>query len=215
MCHQRRGGHAAPAFFRNVGKGELETVIIMMEGAREAGRRLADADCEGLLAGIAHGDQRAFSEFYQATDRAIYAYALSLTRNHHDAQDVMMDTYLKIRSAAHLYRPNGKPMAWVFTIVKNLVRDRWRKGEREELMGDVPEGDLAIPDTDRSDAAMVLRQAMRILSAEEREIVLLHAVSGLKHREIAAMLERPLSTVLSRYHRALGKLRAALAEEEV
>lgn len=215
MCHQRRGGHAAPAFFRNVGKGELETVILMMEGAREAGRRLADADCEGLLAGIAHGDQRAFSEFYQATDRAIYAYALSLTRNHHDAQDVMMDTYLKIRSAAHLYRPNGKPMAWVFTIVKNLVRDRWRKGEREELMGDMPEGELAIPDTDRSDAAMVLRQAMRILSAEEREIVLLHAVSGLKHREIAVMLERPLSTVLSRYHRALGKLRAALAEEEV
>lgn len=187
----------------------------MMEGAREAGRRLADADCEGLLAGIARGDQRAFSEFYQATDRAIYAYALSLTRNHHDAQDVMMDTYLKIRSAAHLYRPDGKPMAWVFTIVKNLVRDRWRKGEREELMGDMPEGELAIPETDRSDAAIVLRQAMRVLSAEEREIVLLHAVSGLKHREIAAMLERPLSTVLSRYHRALGKLRAALAEEEV
>lgn len=187
----------------------------MMEGAREARRRLADADCEALLAGIARGDQAAFADFYQATDRAVYAYALSLTRNHHDAQDVMMDAYLKIRSAAHLYRPDGKPMAWVFTIVKNLVRDRWRMGEREELMGDVPEGELAIPDTDRSDAAIVLRQAMRVLSREEREIVLLHAVSGLKHREIAAMLERPLSTVLSRYHRALGKLRAALAEEEV
>ncbi|WP_343214422.1 RNA polymerase sigma factor, partial [Flavonifractor sp. An92] len=193
----------------------LNTVILMMEGAREARKRLADADCEGLLAGIAQGDPEVFAQFYQATDRAIYAYALSLTRSHHDAQDVMMDTYLKIRSAAHLYRPGGKPMAWVFTIVKNLVRDRWRQGEREELMGDVPEGELAIPDTDRSDAAMVLRQAMRVLSREEREIVLLHAVSGLKHREIAAMLERPLSTVLSRYHRALGKLRNALAEEEV
>ena len=46
--------------------------------------------------------------------------------------------------------------------------------------------------------------------------MLLHAVSGLKHREIAGMLDRPLSTVLSRYHRALGKLRAALlAGEEV
>ncbi len=212
--HRRGGGHAAPALFLS-GKGELETVILMMEGAREARKRLADADCEALLAGIAQGDQTAFAEFYQSTDRAVYAYALSLTRNHHDAQDVMMDAYLKIRSAAHLYRPDGKPMAWVFTIVKNLVRDRWRLGEREELMGDVPEGELAIPDTDRSDAAMVLRQAMRVLSREEREIVLLHAVSGLKHREIAAMLERPLSTVLSRYHRALGKLRNALAEEEV
>ena len=106
-------------------------------------------------------------------------------------------------------------MAWVFTIVKNLVRDRFRRSGREELMGDLPEGELAIPETERSDEAMVLRQAIRVLSAEEREIVLLHAVSGLKHREIAAMLERPLSTVLSKYHRALGKLRAALAEEEV
>ena len=53
------------------------------------------------------------------------------------------------------------------------------------------------------------------LEDTERQIVALHALSGLKHREIAAMLERPLSTVLSRYHRALGKLRNALAEEEV
>ena len=188
----------------------------MMEGAWEAGRRLAAADCEALLSRIGQGDAEAFEHFYRATDRAIYAYALSLTRNHHDAQDVMMEAYLKVRSAAHLYQPGGKPMAWVFTIVKNLVRDQQRRAGRDELMGDCPEGELAIPESDRSHEAMVLREAMHVLSAEEREIVLLHAVSGLKHREIAGMLERPLSTVLSRYHRALGKLRAALLEcEEV
>ena len=83
-------------------------------------------------------------------------------------------------------------------------------------MGDCPEGELALPESDRSDEAMVLRQAMRLLGPEERQIVLLHAVSGLKHREIAALLERPLSTVLSKYHRALAKLKAALlAGEEV
>lgn len=191
-------------------------MILMMEGAWEAGRRLAAADCEALLRGIGQGDPDAFESFYRATDRAIYAYALSLTRNHYDAQDIMMETYLKVRAAAHLYRPGGKPMAWVFTIVKNLVRDMQRREGREELMGDCPEGELALSETDRSDEAMVLRQAMKVLSAEEREIVLLHAVSGLKHREIAGMLDRPLSTVLSRYHRALGKLRAALlADEEV
>ena len=125
-----------------------------------------------------------------------------------------METYLKVRAAAHLYKPMGKPMAWVFTIVKNLVRNQMRRGGREELMGDCPEGELALSPTDRSDEAMVLRQAIRVLSTEEREIVLLHAVSGLKHREIAAMLERPLSTVLSKYHRALGKLKAALTAGE-
>lgn len=189
-------------------------MFLMVEGAYEAGRRLAAADCEKLLAGICRGDSAAFEEFYRATDRAIYAYALSLTRNHHDAQDIMMEAYLKIRAAAHLYKPAGKPMAWVFTIVKNLVRSHQRRSGREELMGDCPEGELALSPTDHSDEALVLRQAIRILSAEEREIVLLHAVSGLKHREIAAMLDRPLSTVLSKYHRALGKLKAALTAGE-
>lgn len=191
-------------------------MFLMMEGAWEAGRRLADTDCERLLSGIAQGNQTDFATFYQATDRAIYAYALSLTRNHYDAQDAMMETYLKVRAAAHLYRPSGKPMAWVFTIVKNLVRDQQRRKGREELMGDCPEGELALPEADRSDEAILLRQAMRVLGREEREIVLLHAVSGLKHREIAAVLERPLSTVLSKYRRALAKLKAALqAGEEV
>ena len=80
-------------------------------------------------------------------------------------------------------------------------------------MGDMPEGELALPESDRSDEAMVLREAMRILSAEERQIVLLHAVSGLKHREIADDLGMPLATVLSKYRRALAKLRKRLSEE--
>ena len=188
-------------------------MIIMMEGAWEAGRALAHTDCEALLAGIARGEKEAFERFYRVTDRAIYAFALSLTRSHHDAQDVMMDAYLKIRAAAHLYRPDGKPMACVFTIVRNLVRDQQRRAGREELMGDMPEGELALPESDRSDEAMVLREAMRILSAEERQIVLLHAVSGLKHREIADDLGMPLATVLSKYRRALAKLRKRLSEE--
>ena len=66
-------------------------MIIMMEGAWEAGRALAHTDCEALLAGIARGEKEAFERFYRVTDRAIYAFALSLTRSHHDAQDVMMD----------------------------------------------------------------------------------------------------------------------------
>ena len=77
-------------------------MIIMMEGAWEAGRALAHTDCEALLAGIARGEKEAFERFYRVTDRAIYAFALSLTRSHHDAQDVMMDAYLKIRAAADL-----------------------------------------------------------------------------------------------------------------
>lgn len=56
----------------------------------------------------------------------------------------------------------------------------------------------------------MLTECMNRLSDEERQIVMLHAVSGFKHREIAAILELSLPAVLSKYNRALKKLRKYL-----
>ena len=182
--------------------------------ALAARRALPAPRLEELLAGVGRGEGPAFEELYRSTDRMIYAYALSLLRNHHDAQDVMMDAYLKIRSGAHLYRPQGKPLAWIFTSVRNLARSRQRGAGREELLGDLDEPVLAFDPGDSSDDVIVLRQAIKSLGGEERQIVMLHAVTGLKHREIAELLELPLSTVLSKYSRALLKLRKILANEE-
>ncbi len=60
---------------------------------------------------------------------------------------------------------------------------------------------------------MVLKAALDILKEDERQIVLLHASAGLKHREIAADLQMPLATVLSKYNRAMKKLKQYLREE--
>lgn len=96
-------------------------------------------DLEELLRQIALGSQQAFEELYRATDSAIYGYALSLMRNHHEAQDIMMDTYLKIRCAAHLYMPMGKPMAWILTITKNIARTKLRSAGRQIPLDDLEE----------------------------------------------------------------------------
>ena len=56
----------------------------------------------------------------------------------------------------------------------------------------------------------VLTAALSTLSDEERQIIMLHVTAGLKHREIAQLLELPLSTVLSKYRRALSKLKQKL-----
>ena len=56
----------------------------------------------------------------------------------------------------------------------------------------------------------VLRACLEQLSDQERQIVALHAVAGFKHREIAALLELPLSTVLSKYNRAIKRLKQYL-----
>lgn len=164
---------------------------------------------EGLLARIAEGDREAFAELYRQTDRTVYAFALSLLKDREEASDVMHDAYLKIFSAAGTYEPQGKPLAWIFTIVKNLALMKFR--ERKRAGGELPD-DLSESSTgERTDQCVtnrvILEAALELLGEEERQIVLLHAVSGLRHREIAEWLELPLSTVLSRYQRALAKLR--------
>ena len=65
------------------------------------------------------------------------------------------------------------------------------------------------PDFTHEDA-LTLSQLMDTLSSEEREIVSLHALTGLKHREIAQLLDLALPTVLSKYNRALKKLKSTL-----
>lgn len=61
---------------------------------------------------------------------------------------------------------------------------------------------------------MVLQTVLQVLDEQERQIVMLHVTAGLKHREIAGMLGIPLPTALSKYRRALAKLKRALEQAE-
>ena len=170
---------------------------------------------ERLLPLVGQGDPEAFEVLYRSTEKAVYALALSILRNPHDAEDIVQETYLKVRAAAHLYVPQGKALAWLFTITKNLCRDLLRGQSRTEAAPDGAEDDLRFSYVSDPTDRLVLEAALKALGEEERQVVLLHAASGLKHREIARDLGLPLSTVLSRYSRALKKLQRYLTEEGV
>ncbi|WP_343210701.1 RNA polymerase sigma factor [Anaerolentibacter hominis] len=169
---------------------------------------------EDLIRRIGQDDREAFRMLYELSERTVYAYVFSILRNPEDTLDVVQDTFLKIRAAAHLYRPMGKPLAWIFTIARNLAASRLRQHaktdsfETTDLENDTLHSYISDPE-DR----MVLRAVLNQLSEEERNIILLHAVSGLKHSEIAKSLGKPLSTVLSRYNRGLKKLKKYLTEQ--
>jgi RNA polymerase sigma-70 factor (ECF subfamily) len=170
---------------------------------------------EGLFSRIGMSDMEAFDELYQITERSLYAYALSLTKNHEVALDLIQETYVKVLSAAHLYKPMGKPLAWLFTITKNLYLSQLRKDKRIIYMEDrqLSNNSRFSYISDPEDK-MVLEVALKELTSEESQIVLLHAVTGMKHKEIASNLGLGLSTTLSKYHRAIKKLRLYLEEKE-
>lgn len=170
---------------------------------------------ERLLTAVAGGDREAFGRLYSRTRPAVYGLVLSYLKHADDAQDVTQDAFVRIWDSAPQYRPQGKPMAWMLTVARNLALMRLRERGKSQTLEEgewsaIPASAPAVTPEDRE----VLQNALARLSGQERRVVILHAVAGLKHREIASVLQVPLATVLSQYHRALKKLKVHLEGEE-
>lgn len=179
----------------------------------ERNTALSQIALDACLERIALGEKNALAELFEATKAAVYGFALSIVRNAYDAEDVLQETYVKIWNAAGGYVSQGKPMAWILTIARNiatsLLRERCKTADFPqedwlEHLADLP----SVSHEDR----LTLEAAMLLLGDDERQVVMLHAVSGLKHIEIANLMSLPLSTVLSKYSRAKKKLRRTLME---
>lgn len=175
----------------------------------------ADAALEDCIARIAGGDKDALAELYSRTRPAIYGFALSIVKNAHDAEDILQDAYLQVWNAAPGYRAQGKPMAWLLTITRNLAISRLREhGKTEPLVQEDWQDRIADNPAVTHEDRLMLQAMLSALGDQERQIVTLHALTGLRHREIASLLGLPLPTVLSKYSRALKKLQLAWKEAD-
>ncbi len=165
------------------------------------------------------GDREAFQSLYEAAARMVYAYALSILQNPQDAEEAMQDTFLTAWRQCGTYASSGKPLAWLFTIVRNrsyaLLRSQslhpsvsLESLDTEDLSWQPYSEDL---EAERFAVRDSLVKALACLTDQERRLIYLHVIASLKHREIAAVLHLPLATVLSRYHRAIQKLRRELS----
>lgn len=167
---------------------------------------------DALIQSIAAGDHAAFHRLYELAAGSIYGFALSITQNTQDAEDVLQDTLLAVYTKAGSYDPQKKPMAFVLTIAKNYAISRRRKRETA-VLDELPLVDeAAMSRVAQIEDRALITALLEHLDGEERQIVMLHAVAGLKFREIADLLSHPLGSTLSRYHRAIQKLRSAAKE---
>lgn len=171
------------------------------------------ADLEHWISEIGRGRKDALAALYRASSSAVYGFALSILKNAQDSEDVLQDTYLQVWKGAGTYRCQGKPMAWVLAIARNLALSRLReKGRVITLSPEDWQAQVVQSPSVTEEDRLTLEALLTTLPAQDRQIVTLHALTGLKHREIAELLELPLSTVLSKYDRALKKLRKSLEE---
>lgn len=166
---------------------------------------------EHYLSLMATNDKEALSDFYQLTKNEVYGYALSIVKNKEDASDIMQNVFIQIYRNCHNYKSNGKPMAWILTITRNASYEILRHSSKKQTV-DIDLFEIQSNEMNQIDN-LLLKECLSTLAQIEYEIVVLHAISGLKHKEIAKILNLPLSTTLSKYHRAMKKLKQKIKEE--
>ncbi|MBE5934214.1 MAG: RNA polymerase sigma factor [Lachnospiraceae bacterium] len=166
------------------------------------------------IEGVANRDKKSFEELYEMTKGSVYGYALSMLKNIEEAQDILHDVYLKIYENAHKYRSNGKPLAWIFTITRNEILMKLRKQKTivdiDELR-DVLETNKRYTVEDK----VILEMLFKEMSDIERNILLLHVVTGYKFHEIARFLRMPTPTVITKYNRLIKKIRKVHSKEHM
>ena len=149
---------------------------------------------------------------------AAYNLARWLTRNDHDAEDVVQEAYLRAYRFFDGYH-GGDFRAWLLTIVRNTCYT-WLQQNRKPFVvldEDMAESDWAHSNPEtlllRNIDANLLRQAIEELPLEFREAIVLRELEGLSYKEIAAIACVPLGTVMSRLARARDRLQSKLAGE--
>lgn len=155
---------------------------------------------------------------------ALYGYALTLTRDKTEAEDLVQETYLRAVKAANPPAPEGNLKAWLFVVMRNA----WLNIARHNQSGRrVFEFEVDEPEGVASDAASnphvvylrklereQVRAAIEKLPDAYREIVVLRDLEGFSYHEIATVLNCPAGTVMSRLGRAREKLREALSVKQ-
>jgi len=155
----------------------------------------------------------------------LYGYAMVLVRNPAEAADLVQETYVRALKAKESLRPSSNVKSWLFTILRNIwlnqLRHKRRAPQIVELEGREAIADVAIETSKDPHAEYEskmeqekVRNAIQQLPEEFREIILLREYEELSYQEIAAMLDCPVGTVMSRLARARAKLRALLSANE-
>ncbi len=181
---------------------------------------------ESLTALLARDLDLGFERLVAQHQDRIYALALALTTNPHDAEEVAQDAFVRAHRALRGYPPERIEVlhlrAWLHRICLNVVRNRVRvRRVATQPMGEAETATLAADAASRPEEVALRREGadelrcmVARLPAAYRDAVVLRHVQQLSYAEAAEVLGRPVGTVKANVHRGLGLLRLALHGRE-
>jgi RNA polymerase sigma-70 factor, ECF subfamily len=182
--------------------------------------RVQEREWGQLIAQAAQGDQSALAKLYDCTSAHVYGFIYKILGNREAAEEVTLDVYTQVWRRAYSFdESRGTPVGWLMTLARTRAIDRFRAGlaERGKIEALDPASLFASDDptpdqeVEGQELRQLVRRALDVLAAEQRQAIALAYFYGLSQSEIAEKLGLPLGTVKTRMRLGLMKLRDALA----
>lgn len=148
---------------------------------------------------------------------ALYGFALSITGDSPDAEDLVQETYLRALRKFDQFEFGTSCKAWLFKIMRNIAIDQIRKKAPLLATGnEMCNDDLSCIDAkaDHLACSIDIKTAFSELPSKYRIIVLLKDIEGFTYQEIAEILNFPIGTVMSRLYRGRQALKSILSVKE-
>lgn len=165
-----------------------------------------------LVNQIASGDREAVIQFIQLYRGRTYSIAYSVCHHREDTEDIVQEVFVKLLMLEPIKFPSSGHASWFYVLTKNTALDYLKKKrptdniECVQLPDPHAENEIAY-----FEAIDQYENLVSKLNSEEKLIVGLKVLGGMKHKEIASMLKRPTGTIQWIYHRAIHALRISLS----
>ena len=169
-----------------------------------------------LVDAFRRGETAAFAKLVDRHERRLRGIVRTILGSEDEAEDVAQDAILAAYLDLDSLRDPDRFASWLYGIGLNLARMRVRSRPRRIPIEELADGPLATDPTpeqalEAAELLELVRRALDVLPAAQRDVVLLHYFEGLTCQEIAALLGQSTGTVRVRLHRARGRLRGRLA----
>lgn len=173
---------------------------------------MTNKQLKDLVKQLQEGDISVFDDIYYETKSVVYYTIFLILKDSDVSQDIMQDTYLQMLKKIHSYKPFSSFKSWLVMIARNLAFNEFNRRKRE-MMVDISEDEYIFGSVENnSENELLVKEMIESLKPIERQIVVMHIIGDLKHREIAKILDKPLGTVTWTYNEALKKLRNKYGE---
>jgi len=174
-----------------------------------------EADDRDLVLRAREGRVDAFNALVTRWEKRIYNYLLRLSPDADEAFDLAQETFLKAYQNLGRLDDPARFGPWLYRIAHNeavsLLRRRRLEGQAPENAPEQATGQAAVFGMASIEVSIAVRGALALLTADQREAVVLKVCEGFKFAEIASILDTPASTVKSRVYTGLEALRGLLA----